>query len=218
MRHREHFSACARSLSCSRLEATRPCSREACSTTACRVHIWQSIYVSQLNDFNRISTIPVCRMCRASCRFESRESWIQLRAAVSISRIWKRIRTCMFHVLGRWIVVVAVAALWPFACFVCCMIWLIKSSCWRVNPSLFVVVAVNVVVPLGELGEGDFELIAVIVFPSPFIWYCMQVAPCGELASPLISDCDKDGKNWSRRREREFIDHYSNQAKSNMGG
>lgn len=113
------------------------------------------------------------------------------------------LHTCMFHVLGRWTVVAVVAVtLWPFACFVCCMIWLIKSSCWRVNPSLFVVVAVNVVVPMGELGEGDFELIAVIVFPSPFIWYCMQVAPCGELASPTIFEyCDKDVRNWSSSRE-----------------
>lgn len=82
--------------------------------------------------------------------------------------------TCMFHVLGR--CTDDADDFCPFACFVCCIIWLIKSSCWRVNPSLLV--------PAGELGDGDFELIAVIVFPSAFIWYWMQVAPCGELASP----------------------------------
>lgn len=82
--------------------------------------------------------------------------------------------TCIFHVLGRCIV-----DLCPFACFVCCIIWLIKSNCWRVNPSLLV--------PAGDDGDGDFELIAVIVFPSAFIWYWIQVAPCGELASPNVN-------------------------------
>lgn len=98
--------------------------------------------------------------------------------------------TCMFHVLGR-----CTLAFWPFACFVCCMIWLIKSNCWRVNPSLFI--------PVGELGEGDLELIAVIVLPSPFIWYCMQVAPCGELASPL-----GDGAEMERKENHVEIKMY----------
>lgn len=95
--------------------------------------------------------------------------------------IYKIFITCMFHVLGLDTVAV-VDDFCPFACFVCCIIWLIKSSCWRVNPSLLV--------PAGELGDGDFELIAVIVFPSAFIWYWMQVAPCGELASPNYYERD----------------------------
>ena len=81
----------------------------------------------------------------------------------------------MFQVRGR------CAFLWPLimpalACFVCCIIWLIKSSCWRVKPSF--------PAPAGdELGDEAFDVIAVIVL-SAFVWYWIHVAPCGELASP----------------------------------
>lgn len=77
------------------------------------------------------------------------------------------------------------AFLWPLimpalACFVCCIIWLIKSSCWRVKPSF--------PAPAGdELGDEAFDVIAVIVL-SAFVWYWIHVAPCGELASPASAE------------------------------
>lgn len=114
--------------------------------------------------------------------------------------------TCMFHVLGRCTVVVD-DDFCPFACFVCCIIWLIKSNCWRVNPSLLV--------PAGELGDGDFELIAVIVFPSAFIWYWMQVAPCGELASPNKKNKRKNFFvyrfiSWNSKKVVKFLNFLKN--------
>lgn len=76
--------------------------------------------------------------------------------------------TCIFHVLGRWVCFWLAAAIPAFACFVCCIIWLMRSSCCLVRPSF--------PAPAGELGDDGFE-------PSPPL-YWMHVAPCGELASP----------------------------------
>lgn len=83
--------------------------------------------------------------------------------------------TWMFHVRGRGMV------FWPFCKwvdvrlafgFVCCIIWLMRSSCCRDSPSL--------AAAAGKLGDDDLE-------PSPLTplpLNCKQFEPCGELASP----------------------------------
>lgn len=101
--------------------------------------------------------------------------------------------TCMFHVRGRCVdmvvvtvapeaVAVVVTDCWccccdldaetaaaALACFVCCIIWLMRSSCCRVSPSF--------PAPAGDDGDPGLE---------PSLLYWMQVAPCGELASPVV--------------------------------
>lgn len=79
-----------------------------------------------------------------------------------------QIPTCIFHVRGLCVCRWPFAAVIPaFACFVCCIIWLMRSSCCRVSPSF--------PAPAGEDGDDG---------SPPLNW--MQVAPCGELASPMI--------------------------------
>lgn len=104
---------------------------------------------------------------------------IQFSRAVSESscRKWELI-TCIFQVRGLCVGFCPFAAVIPaFACFVCCIIWLIRSNCCLVKPSLPTPGA-------GELGDGDLEL----ELSPPVVVYCMHVAPCGELASPAICE------------------------------
>lgn len=89
--------------------------------------------------------------------------------------------TCMFHVLGLCIcfcpLTVVVTLDRPAAlAFVCCIIWLMRSSCWRVRPSL--------PEPAGRQGDVDFEP-SPDVPPFPLNWI-VQFEPCGELASPAM--------------------------------
>lgn len=88
--------------------------------------------------------------------------------------------TCIFHVRGRWMV-----PFWPFVTLfvlkltfvlVCCIIWLMRSSCWRESPSLLLPAA-------GKLGDDDLDS-SRLVFPFPLNW--IQFEPCGELASPNL--------------------------------
>lgn len=85
--------------------------------------------------------------------------------------------TWMFHVRGRGM------DFWPFCKLVdvrltfglvCCMIWLMRSSCCRESPSL---------PAAGKLGDDDFDPSP----PIPLPLNCKQFEPCGELASPNIT-------------------------------
>lgn len=119
--------------------------------------------------------------------------------------------TCMFHVLGRWYVPGELSCFCPWlnpalACFVCCIIWLIRSSCCFVSPSLppppppgDELLLLQLATITGELGadedaedeageaeedEGDDDEELERLVPSP-LWKGTKVAPCGELASPV---------------------------------
>lgn len=70
--------------------------------------------------------------------------------------------TCMFQVRGRggtFCPAAAAAAAAALACFVCCMICVIRSNCCRVRPSF--------PFPAGELGDGDLELLLLLLWESP---------------------------------------------------
>lgn len=126
----------------------------------------------------------------------------------------------MFHVLGRWYGPPE-RFFWPllspaFACFVCCIIWLIRSSCCFVSPSFpppppplldedddddeedELLLLQPPATMTGELGadgddeadeeEGDADEAEddMLLVPSPLKG--AKVAPCGELASPVTTD------------------------------
>lgn len=84
-----------------------------------------------------------------------------------------------------------------FACFVCCIIWLIRSSCCFVKPSFPGEFPLKLAIMAGELGaagddedddedaeENDEE--DRLLCPSPLKG--TKVAPWGELASPITNE------------------------------